>query len=60
MSTYTTRTEAIQREIIDPINSGDANATEFNIDAIADEVIDCENGAYYCTVDPDEFWEVVE
>jgi hypothetical protein len=30
-ATYTTRTEAIEREIIEVINAGDANANDYNI-----------------------------
>lgn len=38
-ATYTTRTEAIEREIIEVINAGDANANDYNVEAIADLVI---------------------
>lgn len=72
---YTTRDEAIQREIIEPIESGDATSGEFNIDAIADEVLTWHDGlganhrfpddiwggaqGYSCEVDASEFWEIV-
>lgn len=65
VNAYTTRTEAIQREIIDPIEAGDATASEFDIDAIADEVIVSAgsirgNPLYECSVTPEEFWQIVE
>lgn len=67
MNAYTTRTEAIAREIIDPIEaSGDVSDAhaEFDIEAIADKVIDTAgsirgNVLFECTVDADEFWDIV-
>lgn len=57
---YSTRTEAIQREIIDPIEAGDATADEFDIEAIADRVLGDYADGYASTVAPDEFWQIVE
>lgn len=58
-ATYTTRTEAIEREIIEVINAGDANANDYNIEAIADLVIcDYEDG-YALKVDESDFWGIV-
>lgn len=59
--TYTDRHDAIAREITEPIEAGDATAAEFDIDAIADEVIAFDAGTrtYSCTVDPAEFWAIV-
>ena len=59
MARYTTRDEAIHREIIEPIEAGDATAAEYNIDAIADAVLlDYDNGY---APDPEvDFWAVVE
>jgi len=49
---YTDRTEAIEREIIVPIEAGD-------VDAIADEVLGDYEQGYACMVDPERFWEIV-
>lgn len=59
---YTTRTEAIEFEIIQAIEAGDATADEFDIDAIADKTIefDTERQRYYCAVEVEEFWTIVE
>jgi hypothetical protein len=60
---YTTRDEAIQREIIDPIEASgevtDARA-EYDIEAIADEVLGDYAAGYAPKVDADEFWAIVE
>lgn len=60
--TYTTRAEAIQAEIVEPIEGtevvADAQA-EYDIDAIADAVLADYARGYACTVDVDEFWKVV-
>lgn len=60
MNTYTTRTEAIDREIIQPIENGDATAAEFDIDAIADEVLGTHEQGYALQVDETDFWTIVE
>lgn len=60
MSTYSTRTEAIAREIIDPINAGDADASDYDIEAIADAVLgDYESGYALVVSEEEEFWSVV-
>ena len=65
---YTTRDEAIEREIIEAIEASgvvsDARA-EYDIDAIADKVIDTAgsirgNVLFECIVEPEEFWQIVE
>ena len=72
-TTYTTRTEAIEREIVEAL--GDY-ADEFMIDAIADEVLEWIDGrganpyyptatwlpaqGYRLSVDTREFWDVVQ
>ena len=60
---YSSRDEAIQRAIIDPIEASgevrDASA-EFDIDAIADEVLGDYADGYAPKVDLDEFWRIVE
>ena len=61
--TYITRTDAIYYEIVKPIeDAGEiADAYEsFNIDAIADEVIENKNGHWVAKhITPDEFWDIV-
>lgn len=59
MATYSTRTEAIQHEIIDVIEAGDATAAEFDIEAIADQVLADYDDGYAVKVDSDEFWQIV-
>ena len=59
MTTYTTRNEAIDREIIEPLGE---YANEHDIDAIADEVLTTtgEGIAYRYTLREDvDFWDVV-
>jgi len=56
---YTTLNEAIQREIIEPIEAGDATRDDFDIETIADEtLLHCSRG-YYLDLDHDEFWSIV-
>ena len=58
--TYTTRDEAIEREIIDPIEaSGIASRDEYDIDAIAAEVLGDYDAGFASQVDADEFWDIV-
>lgn len=67
MQIYSTRDEAIQREIVEPIEAtgivADARA-EFDIDMIAENVLEYDsiNGreGFICTVEIDEFWVIVE
>lgn len=55
MTTYTTRNEAVQREIIEPLGEW---AEEHNIDAIADQLIKAEDDGF--TIDQDaDYWAVV-
>lgn len=60
MTTYSFRDHAIQFEIIDAIEAGGINdaRAEFDIDAIADEIIGDYNG-FACKVDEESFWEIV-
>lgn len=60
MTRYSTRTEAIQREIIEPIEAGDASRDEYDIDGIADAILGSYEDGYEIHVDSDEFWSVVE
>lgn len=57
--TYTTRDEAIYREIVEPIEAGAANRDEYDIDAIADRVLGDYEEGFALKVDTDEFWEIV-
>lgn len=58
-ATYTTREEAIEREVIGVIEAGDATRDEYDIDAISDAVIgDFEEG-YALKVDEATFWDIV-
>ncbi|MDK8680205.1 hypothetical protein [Corynebacterium accolens] len=59
MTTYTTRNEAIDREIIQPLGE---YAGQFDIDAIADQVlVSVGEGIDYrfTTSDDVDFWDVV-
>ena len=58
-ATYTTRTEAIEREIIETINAGDANANDYNVEAIADLVIGDYEDGYVLKVNESDFWSIV-
>lgn len=59
MIRYTDRYEAIHREIIEPIEAGDATACEFDVDAIAAHVLLGHEDGY--ALDPDvDFWAVVQ
>ena len=59
MTRYTSRDEAITREIIEPIEAGQATADEFDIDAIADQALGSHEDGYACQVEHDEFWQIV-
>lgn len=62
-TTYTTRDEAIQREIIEPLGE---HVKDFNIEAIADEVIGSRrvegraDVEFFVTVNEMEFWHIVQ
>ena len=65
--TFTTRNAAIQSHIIDAIDAGEASSTEYDIDAIADEVIieytTPQGEVRYAMnpeIDEDTFWGIVE
>ena len=61
MTSYATRDEAITREIVEALG---ADAADYDIDAIADEVLDTEGEGtayrYIMAGDVDEFWAAVE
>lgn len=58
---YVTRDEAIQRQIVDPIEeTGDAKATEYDVEAIAQTVLCSDSSGWFlCVAAADEFWHVV-
>lgn len=60
MARYTTRGDAIHRQIIEPIEAGEARADEFDTDAIADEVLGDYDQGFACIVGHDESWAAVE
>ena len=57
--TYTTRADAIQREIIDPLSASEFPLTDWDIDAIADEVLGDYEDGYASRVSAEEFWNIV-
>lgn len=60
---YTTRDEAIAREIVEPIEASgevsDAYA-EYDVEGIARAALDSNACGWVCVVDSDEFWGLVE
>ena len=54
-SVWSTRTEAIEREIIPAL--GDY-VDDFDIDGLADEVLDSDKDGYWCNVSPEQFFEI--
>lgn len=58
--TYSTRSEAIYREIIEAIEAGDATREEYDIDAIADAVLGDYEDGFALKVEEPDFWRIVE
>lgn len=58
-ATYTTRDEAIEREIVEVIESGDVTRDDYDIDSIADAVIGDYEDGYALKVDEATFWGIV-
>ena len=58
MSKFVTRQDAIEATIINPINGCD-NASNYNIEAIADAVLSDYDDGYQLIVDEDDFWNIV-
>lgn len=56
---YSTKDEAIEREIITPIENGEATREEYDIDAIAEAVIDSDDRNRYYVREDVDFWDVV-
>jgi hypothetical protein len=58
---YSTKAEAIQREIVEPILAGDVDSIdEYDVTAIAAEVLGDHATGWACRVSVEEFWAVVE
>lgn len=56
---YSTKDQAIENEIINAIEAGDATRDEYDIDAIADQVIDSDEDRNYFVREDVDFWDVV-
>lgn len=56
---YSTKDQAIENEIINAIEAGDASRDEYDIDAIAEAVIDSDEDRNYFVRDDVDFWDVV-
>lgn len=57
---YTDLYDLIEREIVQPIEAGDASADEYDVDAIADAIVSRDDDGYFLDVDERTFWEAVE
>lgn len=53
--TYTTRNEAVQREVIEPLGE---YVADYDTEKLADKVIASrgDGSGFYCSVTQDEFW----
>ncbi|MGO4984976.1 hypothetical protein, partial [Collinsella sp. Sow4_E3] len=58
-ATYSTKNEAIAAEVIAVINSGMADADDYDVDAIADEVLGDYGDGYALQVEDADFWAIV-
>lgn len=56
---YSTKDQAIENEIINAIEAGDATRDEYDIDAIAEAVIDSDEDRNYFVREDVDFWGVV-
>lgn len=64
MTSYTTRTEAIARQIVDPIEASETVADayqDYDVDGIVDELIHMDGRGFVCAAEHDasRFWAVV-
>ena len=57
--TYTTLTDAIAREIIEPLTASGYPVTDWDTDAIAEKVLGGPADGYALQVTDAEFWETV-
>lgn len=56
---YSTKDQAIENEIINAIEAGEASRDEYDIDAIAETVIDSDDRNRYYVREDVDFWDVV-
>nr|UVX93499.1 MAG: hypothetical protein [Bacteriophage sp.] len=56
---YTAKDQAIENEIINAIEAGEASRDEYDIDAIAEAVIDSDEDNNYFVRDDVDFWSIV-
>lgn len=56
---YSTKDQAIENGIINAIEAGEATRDEYDIDAIAEAVIDSDEDNNYFVRDDVDFWGVV-
>lgn len=56
---YSTKDQAIENEIINAIEAGDASRDEYDIEAIAEAVIDSDDDRNYFVREDVDFWGVV-
>lgn len=56
---YSTKDQAIENEIINAIEAGEANRDEYDIDAIAEAVIASDEDNNYFVREDVDFWEIV-
>lgn len=56
---YSTKDQAIENEIINAIEAGEASRDEYDIDAIAEAVIDSDEDRNYFVREDVDFWDVV-
>lgn len=56
---YSTKDQAIENEIIAAIEAGEASRDEYDIDAIAEAVIDSDEDRNYFVREDVDFWDVV-
>lgn len=59
-NSYVTRPEAIEREIILPIELNGLSVDDYDVQGIADQTIGDYDEGYACMVDEEEFWEIVK
>lgn len=57
---YTSRDESIQHNILGPLEACGENPGDYDIQAIADQVLGDHSHGYMQTVVADTFWQVVE
>jgi hypothetical protein len=56
---YSTRNEALHWEVVACINNGMADADDYDVEAIADEVLGGWKEGYAMQVSTEDFWAIV-